>query len=204
MKVITTVVGSLQTNCYLLIDEETKLAALIDPGDNADKLLALIKEEGVTLKYILLTHGHRDHTLAVPAVKQAIPEAEVYIGEADAHSTGIYHYPLIDFIPDLKFYGEGDTLPLGSLTIRVMATPGHTLGGVTLLVGDAMFSGDTLFAGSMGRTDLPGGNGEQMVASLRRLGQIEGEYTVYPGHMHATILSREQEYNPYIRQALRA
>ena len=187
MKVITTVVGSLQTNCYLLIDEETKLAALIDPGDNADKLLALIKEEGVTLKYILLTHGHRDHTLAVPAVKQAIPEAEVYIGEADAHSTGIYHYPL----------------PLGSLTIRVMATPGHTLGGVTLLVGDAMFSGDTLFAGSMGRTDLPGGNGEQMVASLRRLGQIEGEYTVYPGHMHATILSREQEYNPYIRQALR-
>ena len=80
----------------------------------------------------------------------------------------------------------------------------RTLGGVTLLVGDAMFSGDTLFAGSMGRTDLPGGNGEQMVASLRRLGQIEGEYTVYPGHMHATILSREQEYNPYIRQALRA
>ena len=154
MKVITTVVGSLQTNCYLLIDEETKLAALIDPGDNADKLLALIKEEGVTLKYILLTHGHRDHTLAVPAVKQAIPETEVYIGEADAHSTGIYHYPLIDFIPDLKFYGEGDTLTLGSLTIRVMATPGHTLGGVTLLVGDAMFSGDTLFAGSMGRRTL--------------------------------------------------
>ena len=127
MKVITTVVGSLQTNCYLLIDEETKLAALIDPGDNADKLLALIKEEGVTLKYILLTHGHRDHTLAVPAVKQAIPEAEVYIGEADAHSTGIYHYPLADFIPDLKFYGEGDTLTLGSLTIHVMATPDSIL-----------------------------------------------------------------------------
>ena len=84
-----------------------------------------------------------------------------------------------------------------------MATPGHTLGGMTLLVGDAMFSGDTLFAGSMGRTDLPGGNGEQMVQSLRRLGQIEGEYTVYPGHMRSTILSREQEYNPYIRQALR-
>ena len=203
MKIITTVVGSLQTNCYLLIDEETKLAALIDPGDNAEKLLALIKGEGVTLKYILLTHGHRDHTLAVPAVKQANPEAEVYIGEADAHSTGIYHYPLADLIPDLKFYGEGDTLALGSLTIRVMATPGHTFGGMTLLVGDAMFSGDTLFAGSMGRTDLPGGNGEQMAQSLRRLGQIEGEYTVYPGHMRSTILSREREYNPYIRQALR-
>ena len=123
--------------------------------------------------------------------------------KADAHSTGIYHYPMADLIPDLKYYGEGDTLPLGSLTIHVLATPGHTLGGVTLLVGDAMFSGDTLFAGSMGRTDLPGGNGEQMVQSLRRLGQIKGEYTVYPGHMRSTILSREQEYNPYIRQALR-
>ena len=203
MKIITTVVGSLQTNCYLLIDEETKLAALIDPGDNAEKLLALIKSEGVTLKYILLTHGHRDHTLAVPAVKQAIPEAEVYIGEADAHSTGIYHYPLADLIPDLKFYGEGDTLALGSLTIRVMATPGHTLGGVTLLVGDAMFCGDTLFAGSVGRTDLPGGNAMQLFASLRRLGGLAGDCTVYPGHMEKTTLAREREYNPYLRQALK-
>ena len=94
MKVITTVVGSLQTNCYLLIDEETESAALIDPGDEAEKLLALVKSEGVTLKYILLTHGHRDHTLAVPALKKALPDVPVYIGEADAHSTGIYHYPL--------------------------------------------------------------------------------------------------------------
>lgn len=162
MKVITTVVGSLQTNCYLLIDEETKCATLIDPGDEAEKLLALVKGEGVTLKYILLTHGHRDHTLAVPALKKALPDVPVYIGEADAHSTGIYHYPMADLVPDLKYYGEGDTLPLGSLTIKVLATPGHTLGGVTLLVGDAMFPGDTLFAGSMGRTDLPGGNDAQM------------------------------------------
>ena len=134
MKVITTVVGSLQTNCYLLIDEETKSAALIDPGDEAERLLALVKSEGVTLNYILLTHGHRDHTLAVPALKKALPDVPVYIGEADAHSTGIYHYPMADLVPDLKYYGEGDSLPLGSLTIKVLATPGHTLGGVTLLV----------------------------------------------------------------------
>ena len=100
MKVITTVVGSLQTNCYLLIDEETKSAALIDPGDEAEKLLALVKSEGVTLKYILLTHGHRDHTLAVPALKKALPDVPVYIGEADAHSTGIYHYPMTELVPD--------------------------------------------------------------------------------------------------------
>ena len=183
MKVITTVVGSLQTNCYLLIDEETKSAALIDPGDEAEKLLALVKSEGVTLKYILLTHGHRDHTLAVPALKKALPDVPVYIGEADAHSTGIYHYPMADLVPDLKYYGEGDTLPL--------------------LVGDAMFPGDTLFAGSMGRTDLPGGNDAQMLASLRRLAQIEGDYTVYPGHMNSTTLAREKAMNPYLRHALR-
>ena len=195
MKVITTVVGSLQTNCYLLIDEETKLAALIDPGDEAERLLALVKSEGVTLKYILLT--------AVPALKKALPDVPVYIGEADAHSTGIYHYPMADLVPDLKYYGEGDSLPLGSLTIKVLATPGHTLGGVTLLVGDAMFPGDTLFAGSMGRTDLPGGNDAQMLASLRRLAQIEGDYTVYPGHMNSTTLAREKAMNPYLRHALR-
>ena len=162
MKVITTVVGSLQTNCYLLIDEETKSAALIDPGDEAEKLLALVKSEGVTLKYILLTHGHRDHTLAVPALKKALPDVPVYIGEADAHSTGIYHYPMADLVPDLKYYG-----------------------------------------GSMGRTALPGGNDAQMLASLRRLAQIEGDYTVYPGHMNSTTLAREKAMNPYLRHALR-
>lgn len=122
MKVITTVVGSLQTNCYLLIDEETKLAALIDPGDEAEKLLALVKSEGVTLKYILLTHGHRDHTLAVPALKKALPDVPVYIGEADAHSTGIYHYPMADLVPDLKYYGEGDTLPASVCMLRFCLT----------------------------------------------------------------------------------
>lgn len=203
MKIITTVVGALQTNCYLLIDEKTKLAALIDPGDEAEKLLALVKSEGVTLKYILLTHGHRDHTLAVPAIKKALPDAAVYIGRGDEHSTGIYHYPMADLVPDLKFYGEGDTLPLGSLTIHVLATPGHTLGGVTLLVGDAMFSGDTLFAGSMGRTDLPGGSDAQMLSSLRKLALLNGDYTVYPGHMDQTTLAREKECNFYLRAALR-
>ena len=193
MKVITTVVGSLQTNCYLLIDEETKLAALIDPGDEAEKLLALVKSEGVTLKYILLTHGHRDHTLAEPALKKALPDVPVYIGEADAHSTGIYHYPMADLVPDLKYYGEGDTLPLGSLTIKVLATPGHTLGGVTLLIGDAMFPGDTALNFAQA----------QMLASLRRLAQIEGDYTVYPGHMNSTTLAREKAMNPYLRHALR-
>ena len=85
----------------------------------------------------------------------------------------------------------------------MLATPGHTLGGVTLLDGDAMFPGDTLFAGSMGRTDLPGGNDAQMLLSLRRLGELKEDYTVYPGHMNSTTLAREKAMNPYLRQALR-
>ena len=204
MKVITTVVGSLQTNCYLLIDEETKSAALIDPGDEAEKLLALVKSEGVTLKYILLTHGHRDHTLAVPALKKALPDVPVYIGEADAHSTGIYHYPMADLVPDLKYYGEGDTLPLGSLTIKVLATPGHTPGGVCLLAGDWLFSGDTLFAGSCGRTDFKGGDQQAMMASLKKLGQLPGNLRVLPGHMEESTLDAERQVNPWMREALKA
>ena len=189
MKVITTVVGELGTNCYLLIDEATREAALIDPADSPDELSALIEREGVTLRYILLTHGHRDHTLAAPAMHKRYPAAAVYIHRLDANGSGIYHYPLEGVIDSLNYYDEGDTLPLGSLTISVLYTPGHT--------------GDTLFAGSCGRTDLPGGDPMEMLASLRRLGRLEGDYTVYPGHMDSTTLAREKQYNPFIRQALR-
>ena len=165
MKVITTVVGELGTNCYLLIDEATREAALIDPADSPDELSALIEREGVTLRYILLTHGHRDHTLAAPAMHKRYPAAAVYIHRLDANGSGIYHYPLEGVIDSLNYYDEGDTLPLGSLTISVLYTPGHTAGSVTLKVGDALFVGDTLFAGSCGRTDLPGGDPMEMLAS---------------------------------------
>lgn len=125
MKVITTVVGELGTNCYLLIDEATREAALIDPADSPDELSALIEREGVTLRYILLTHGHRDHTLAAPAMHKRYPAAAVYIHRLDANGSGIYHYPLEGVIDGLDYYDEGDTLPLGSLTISVLYTPGQ-------------------------------------------------------------------------------
>ena len=108
MKVITTVVGELGTNCYLLIDEATREAALIDPADSPDELSALIEREGVTLRYILLTHGHRDHTLAAPAMHKRYPAAAVYIHRLDANGSGIYHYPLEGVIDGLDYYDEGD------------------------------------------------------------------------------------------------
>ena len=112
------------------------------------------------------------------------PAAAVYIHRLDANGSGIYHYPLEGVIDSLNYYDEGDKLPLGSLTISVLYTPGHTAGSVTLKVGDVLFVGE-------------------MLASLRRLGRLEGDYTVYPGHMDSTTLAREKQYNPFIRQALR-
>lgn len=202
MKVIPTVVGELSTNCYLVMDEETREAALIDPADSPDKLSALIEHEGVTLRYILLTHGHRDHTLAAPAMHERYPNAAVYIHRLDAGGSGIYHYPLEGVIDGLRYYGDGDTLPLGSLTVEVLHTPGHTAGSVTLKVGGTLFVGDTLFAGSCGRTDLPGGDARAMMSSLRRLGLLEGDYKICPGHMDSTVLSRERTHNMFLRTAI--
>ena len=105
-------------------------------------------------------------------------------------------------IPDLCTYDDGDTLPLGGLTIEVITTPGHTEGGVTLRVGDALFTGDTLFAGSMGRTDFPGGNAGTMYESLRRLAALPGDYQVYPGHMDSTTLESERKNNTYLKFAV--
>ena len=202
MKIIAMQVGPIFTNCYILIEEEAKKAAIIDPGEDAPRILAAVQEEGVEVEYILLTHGHYDHTTAVPELHRALPQAKIYIHEADANGAGSKLFPLAGQVDNLRFYDEGDTLSLGALTIAVLHTPGHSLGSVTLKVADALFTGDTMFAANCGRTDLPGGSYEQMLASLKRLGELEGEYKVLPGHNNTSILSREREYNPYVREAM--
>ena len=200
MKVIRSILGELETNCYILLDEETMEAAIIDPADEAETLRDTIENLGATLKYILLTHGHRDHTLAAPKLHEMFPDAAVYIHAADKGRVGIYRYPMEELIgEDLKFYDDGDTLKLGNLTIEVITTPGHTGGSVCLRVGNALFTGDTLFAGSMGRIDLPGAQPDKMMSSLARLAKLEGDYDVYPGHMEPTTMARERQYNLYIK-----
>ena len=203
MKILHRPVGQLGTNCFLLIDEETSCAALIDPGDNATQLAELVRGNGVTLTHILLTHGHYDHTTAAPALAKEFPEAKVYIHELDADGTGIQERPMRGAVENLHFYADGDMVKVGNLPLNVLHTPGHTPGSVVLTVEDVMFSGDTLFAGSCGRVDFPGGDAQAMLRSLKRLYQLEGDYTVLPGHMEGSTLQRERASNMYMKQAIR-
>ena len=193
-------VGPIGTNCYILESEHQ--IAVIDPGDEAERILSVLKELEGQVEYILLTHGHYDHTTAVPELRQALPKAEIYIHQADANGAGNRLFPLAGQVEGLKFYGEGDTLTLGELTIEVLHTPGHSPGSVTLKAGQVLFTGDTLFAGSMGRTDLAGGDEAQIMDSLKRLGELEGNFHVLPGHMGTSELDRERRSNPYLRMAM--
>ena len=202
MEVKVLQVGPIGTNCYILEDEKARAAAIIDPGDEAGRILQVIEADGVDVKYILLTHGHYDHTTAVPQLHKALPQAEIYIHRADANGAGSQLFPLAGQIPDLKFYDEGDTLTLGDMTIQVLHTPGHSKGSVTLKVGDVLFCGDTLFAGSCGRTDLAGGSYAEIMASLKKLGQLPGDYHVCPGHDVTSTLERERRSNPFLREAM--
>ena len=202
MKVKVMQVGPIGTNCYILEDEGAKLAAVIDPGDEAEAIQEVVEGTGARVEYILLTHGHYDHTTAVPALHRVWPQAKIYIHQADANGAGSRLFPLAGQVEELHYYGEGDSLPLGALTIQVMATPGHSPGGVTLRVGDVLFTGDTLFAGDCGRTDLRGGSYEEILASLKRLGQLEGNFHVCPGHGETSTLDQERARNPYLREAM--
>ena len=191
-------VGEIGTNCYLLEDEDTRSAAIIDPGGEARGILGQAKADGVQVKAILLTHSHYDHTGAVRELREALPGVPVYLHPADAAQLGTAVMPPIgETLP----YQEGDTVPVGNLTVQVLHTPGHSPGGVTLRVEDVLFTGDTLFQGSMGRTDL-GGSYTEIMASLKRLGQLEGDLQVLPGHMGVSTLDRERKSNYFLREAL--
>lgn len=204
MKVSVMQVGPIGTNCYFLQDEESGLMAIIDPGDDWERILHQVKKAEGKVKYILLTHGHYDHTTAVPDLVKALPGVQVYIHQADANGAGSQLFPLAAQVKDLNNYDEGDTLSLGSLTIEVLHTPGHSKGSVTLKVGDVLFTGDTLFCGSCGRTDLRGGSYEEIMASLKRLGELEGDFHVCPGHDRTSTLERERKYNPFLLEAMGA
>ncbi len=200
MKIRVLQVGAIGTNCYLLEDEHTNLAAVVDPGDQADRILAQAQADGVELKLILLTHAHYDHTTGVAGIHKALPHIPVYLHPADIARLGTPVFPALGMDPTP--YDDGDVVKVGDIDVQVLHTPGHTPGGVCLMAGDALFTGDTLFQGSMGRTDLPGGSYEEIMASLARLARLPGDFQVLPGHMGMSTLEAERKNNYYMREAV--
>jgi glyoxylase-like metal-dependent hydrolase (beta-lactamase superfamily II) len=193
-------------NCYILKDEASGEALVVDPGVDNNRLEALLKQEGITaLKYILLTHGHFDHIGAVQSLKHFFGgDVVIHTGDAiclcdsDASLASGFGLEQNDVQADIVI-DDGDVLTLGENKIRVLHTPGHTKGSVCYIVEDMIFSGDTLFKGTVGRTDFPGGSYEEIIASLSKLASLEGDYKVYPGHEALTTLEREKHYNPYMK-----
>ena len=200
MLIKTLPVGHLETNCYIVTDEQTRKCAIIDPGAESNTILDYIESNDLTPEMIFLTHGHFDHCMALGAVMEATG-APAYINKKDANIAKRYAPHGFDDSSVKCLYAEGDVFMVGGLEFTVLETPGHSPGSVTLKCGPALFTGDTLFRDSCGRTDLDGGDMETLLASLRRLSALEGDFEVYPGHAEASTLDRERKFNYYMRYA---
>ena len=189
------------TNCYILADEKTKAAAIIDPGENVPEIKELVKKDNLDVRAIFLTHGHYDHVGGVAALRKKYKDIPVYLHPEDAgKDTELMPTRALD---PVTLWRDGDVVMVGELQVEVLHTPGHSAGSVTLRCQDVLFTGDTLFTQSVGRTDFPGGSQEALMASLKRLGELEGDYQVLPGHDTFTSLDQERQGNPYLKQALK-
>ncbi|MFZ0130944.1 MAG: MBL fold metallo-hydrolase [Desulfobacterales bacterium] len=198
-------VGPIQANCYILGCEETKEAVVIDPGDEADRILMTLARSGLTLRYIINTHGHFDHVGANKRLKSATGAA-ILIHRLDAPmlnqlaaSAAAWGMSAEDSPAPDRMLDEGDTIDFGTITLKVLHTPGHTPGGISLATDGCVFVGDTLFAGSVGRTDFPGGNAATLKQHIQsKLFTLANETIVYPGHMEPTTIGKERRTNPFV------
>lgn len=199
MKIGIIPAGSYMTNCYIVIDETTNESIVIDPGDDAKRLLEEFDKTHSHLNFIILTHGHADHTAAVAEFKNKY-NVDVYMSKKDSELIGKEEYMFGNHDENAnKFVKDGDTLKFGSKSIKCIETPGHTPGGMCYLIEDFLFSGDTLFNSSIGRTDFPGGDYAVIINSIKnKLMVLNDTVKVYPGHGEATTIGFERQSNPFL------
>ncbi len=201
MEINSLVLGPLGTNCYLVSGK--KGAAVIDPGFKSDEVDSFLEKNSDKERMIILTHAHFDHIGAAPEIREK-SNIKIAIGEKDnpALSDGninmstAFNYDIKPFSADVML-NDGEILNVGDLCFKIIETPGHTVGGISLLSGDVLFSGDTLFYESVGRTDLPGGDFNTLLMSLERLFELDGNTKVYSGHGVPTTINHEKNNNPY-------
>ena len=199
----TLALGDYQANCYIYASETSKKGVVIDPGDEAEIILSRVKELGLSIQYIVLTHGHPDHTGALKQVRETT-EAPIAIHTADAamlkdkllHS--LLGFPQPGIAPDCLLK-DGETLMAGEVALKVLHTPGHTPGCICLMGEGLVFTGDTLFNMGIGRTDLPGGDTHLLMSSIHdRLLSLPDETVVYPGHGPSSTIGEERRDNPFL------
>lgn len=203
MKLYTMTTSSVVTNTYIL-DLGSGFGAVVDPGGDCGRITAFLSSRGLSAEAVLLTHAHFDHTGAAACLQRKgakiyVHAADVGLLQSDGNLAAVFGESFETFQPDVTV-SDGDTLTLGDTVFTVLHTPGHTAGSVCYVAEKerVIFSGDTLFYLSAGRTDFPTGSGRQMLHSLRDvLFRLDGDYTVYPGHDRATTLRFEKEHNPY-------
>lgn len=192
-------------NCYLLTCEQTKKAVLIDPGAGSSMILNWLKDKDCKIEYILLTHGHYDHIGAVEALREELG-LKIAIHKDDAgmltdpgKNLSVYMGKGVSLSPADLFLEDNQELKIGEMTLKIMHTPGHSPGSICILTPDGLISGDTLFDGSVGRTDFPGGSMEKLLSSIQhRLMNLDDDTRVYPGHESTTTIGRERNHNPFI------
>lgn len=202
------VVGPLQSNCYVVIDEASNSLAVIDPGGDASTISRVVAESGARLTHILLTHGHPDHVFSAGALQEEFPDASLLMHEQDADVMSSDIMGFITQFYDMQEYrpmrpsgyvGDGQRMAVGELELTVIHTPGHSPGSVCYIAGDVAFTGDTLFAGGIGRTDLPGGSYQQLMQSIQsKLLKLSDDTTIYPGHGPESTIGDERRENPFL------
>ena len=201
MNIKTIPVGQLETNCYVVVNEETLACVVIDPGDESNAIMDYIESNRLRCEAIMLTHGHFDHVGAVNEILEQTGCA-LYINPRDEGYEVGKSGMKFKMPEGGKYYDDGDIIVEAGLEFKVLATPGHTPGSVCLICGGALFTGDTLFRGSCGRADLPGGSMREEMRSLKKICRLEGDFEVYPGHMDSSSLERERRFNHYCREAM--